>query len=109
MKKLLIAGMLMVVTAAAAHAQRHCLLKVSPTEESHHLDVVADCGSNPDQLLFAEGLQNTLKDKASMVGVIDYMVERNWELLDMEKSIKTPGTKTNPPIYYTEFLFRKEE
>ncbi|HAA11743.1 MAG TPA: hypothetical protein DCE41_08620 [Cytophagales bacterium] len=105
----MIAGFVLALTASAAQAQRHCLIKVSPTQESHKLDVRADCGSNPDQLLFAEGLQNTLKTKASMVGIIDYMVERSWELLDMEKSIKTPGTETEPPIYYTEFLFRKED
>lgn len=107
MKKWIVAGLFLLFLGVGAQAQNFCLIRTAPIEGSHRIEVKADCGSNPDQLLFAEGLQNTLKNKLSAVGVIDYMVDRNWELLDMEKSIKKMGTETEPPVYYTEFLFRK--
>ena len=106
MKKWILAALLLTF-AVGAQAQSHCLIKVAPTAERHNLDVTADCGSDPDEQLFAEALQNTLRQKATIVGVLNYMVDRNWELLEMEKTIRTNGDADTPPTYYTEFLFKK--
>lgn len=105
----MLAVALMFSAMGLAQAQKHCLIKVAKTEDSHRLEIKADCGSNPDRILFAEGLQNTLRDKLTVVGVIDYMTDRQWELFDIERTIKEPGTESEPPVYWTELLFRRKD
>lgn len=102
-------GLLFFVSIVGLRAQGHCLIKVAPKEDSHILMIKADCGSSPEELLFAEGLQNTLKTQYTTIGVLNYMVDRHWELLDMAKTIYLPANEVRGPIYYTEFLMRRHK